>query len=340
VLEKSIQIGQTRLGGAEPPYIIAEAGSNFNQSLDTALHLIDAAAEAKADAVKFQLFSADVLQPQGGELHAIFKSVELNPDWVPKLAAHAGHQGLHFSASAFDFGSLDVLEAIGVPFHKVASSETTNLAFVHRVAATGKPVVLSTGMCDVVDVEEAVAVCVAAGNAKVILLQCGAMYPLPADLANLRIIRSFADRFGGVVGYSDHTLGSASAAAAVGLGALVFEKHFTLDRTAKGPDHSYALEPGELKAYVAGIREAHAALGSAVKDMLPDERKFGRREGLYASRPIAVGETLAAADIVMKRPALGLRSRYAAVVVGASLKRSIQKDEPLTWDHLTFGGAK
>ncbi|HZL30509.1 MAG TPA: N-acetylneuraminate synthase family protein [Pseudolabrys sp.] len=337
MLRKELTIGETSVGAAAAPYVIAEAGSNFNQDLDTARRLIDVAAEAGANAVKFQLFRADRLYPNGGELYDIFKSIELNSDWVPVLANHARERGLHFTASAFDIQSFEVLEAIGVPLHKVASSETTNLQFLHRVAASGKPVVISTGMCDMVDVEEAVNICLGVGNDQIMLLQCGAMYPLPPELANLRVLTSFAERFGCPVGFSDHTLGQATATAAVALGGTVFEKHFTLDRNAKGPDHFYALEPGELKAYVAALREAHQALGHPVKEMLPKERELGRREGLYAARAMKKDEIVTAADVVAKRPAIGLRARYASVVVGATVGKPVEKDQPLTWDVLTFG---
>ena len=337
MLNATFKIADMRVGVGAAPYVVAEAGSNFNQSLDTACRLIDVAVAADADCVKFQLFRADVLQPRGTELYDIFKSVELNAEWVPILNEHARQQGIHFTASAFDPQSLAVLEEIAVPLHKIASSETTNLQFVYRVAAAGKPVLLSTGMCDMIDVEEAVSICEAAGNRDIVLMQCGAMYPLPPELANLRVMPAFAARFGCPVGFSDHTLGLAAAATAAGLGAVVYEKHFTLDKAAKGPDHSYALEPQELKAYVAFIREAHAALGGPVKDMLPDERKFGRREGLYAARAMAKGESITAADILKKRPALGLRDRHAATVIGATLTAAVEKDQPLTWDVLSFG---
>jgi sialic acid synthase SpsE len=211
------------------------------------------------------------------------------------------------------------------------------LQFLHRVAASGKPVVISTGMCDMVDVEEAVNVCLGIGNDQVMLLQCGAMYPLPPELANLRVLASFAQRFGCPVGFSDHTLGQATATAAVALGGTVFEKHFTLDRSAKGPDHFYALEPGELKAYVAALHEAHQALGYPVKGMLPKERELGRREGLYAARAMKKGEVFTAADIVARRPAIGLRARYASAMVGAIVNKPLEKDQPLTWDVLSFG---
>lgn len=336
VLKNTFKIGDVTVGKGAAPYVIAEVGSNFNQDMDTARRLIDVAAEAGANAVKFQLFRAAALYPNGGELHDIFKSVELDATWLPLLARHTEERGLHFSASTFDSGSFEELKTYGVPFHKVASSETTNLQFIHRVASTGKPIVISTGMCDFVDVEEAVSVCLGVGNSQVVLLQCGAMYPLPPELANLRVIAAFAERFGCPVGFSDHTLGHAASVAAIGLGGTVFEKHFTLDRSAKGPDHFYALEPQELKSYVAALHEAHQALGEPVKKMLPQERELGRREGLYAARALAEGETITAADIVPRRPALGIRARYAGTVIGATLTKAIDKDQPLSWDVLSF----
>jgi sialic acid synthase SpsE len=337
VLKSELTIAGTPVGAAAVPYVIAEIGSNFNQSMDTARRMIDVAADAGANAVKFQLFRADLLYPDGGELHDIFKSIELDPDWVPELARHARDRDVHFMASAFDTGSVDVLEATGAPAHKIASSETTNLKFVRYVASTGKPVVISTGMCDMIDVEEAVNICQGAGNNQVILMQCGAMYPLPPELANLRVISSFAVRFGCPTGFSDHTLGQVAATTAVGLGASVFEKHFTLDRNGEGPDHFYALEPDELKAYVAGLHEAHAALGSPVKDMLPKERELGRRDGLYTARAMARGEVLTEADLVARRPAVGLRARYLPAVVGAKLTTAVEQDRPLTWEMFALG---
>ncbi len=340
MLKNELNIGGTLVGGSAAPYVIAEVGSNFDKNLDKARKLIDAAKEAGANAVKFQLFRADVLYPNRDGLYDIFKSIELDAEWVPVLDKHARDQGLHFMASAFDMGSVDVLEAVKTPAHKVASSETTNLGFLHKLASTNKPMIISTGMCDMVDVEEAVNTCLGAGNNQVVLLQCGAMYPLPNELVNLRVIQSLAKRFNCPVGFSDHTLGQVAAITAVGLGATVFEKHYTLDKKGAGPDHFYALEPDELKSYISAIREAHEALGSGEKQMLPKERELGRREGLYLARNMAKGETITAADIVIKRPAIGLRARYASAVIGATLAEAVAKDLPLNWDALSFGGAK
>lgn len=336
MLKNELKIGGTTVGGSAAPYVIAEVGSNFDKDLDKARKLIDVAKEAGANAVKFQLFRADVLYPNRDGLYDIFKSIELDAEWVPLLDKHARDQGLHFIASAFDMGSVDVLEAVKTPAHKVASSETTNLGFLHKLASTGKPVIVSTGMCDMVDVEEAVNICLGSGNSQVVLMQCGAMYPLPNELANLRVIQSLGRRFNCPVGFSDHTLGQVAAITAVGLGATVFEKHYTLDKKGAGPDHFYALEPYELKSYIAAIREAHEALGSGEKQMLPKERELGRREGLYLARSMAEGEVITSADVVIKRPALGIRSRYIGSVLGATLSTAVNKDQPLDWKMLKF----
>lgn len=338
MLKNELNIGGTLVGGSAAPYVIAEVGSNFDKNLDKARKLIDVAKEAGANAVKFQLFRADVLYPNRDGPYDIFKSIELDAELVPLLEKHAREQGLHFMASAFDTGSVDVLEAVKISAHKVASSETTNLGFLHKLASTGKPMIISTGMCDMVDVEEAVNTCLGACNYQVVLLQCGAMYPLPNKLVNLRVIQSLARRFNCPVGFSDHTLGQVAAITAVGLGATVFEKHFTLDKKGAGPDHFYALEPDELKSYISAIREAHEALGSSEKQMLPKERELGRREGLYLARNMAKGETITSADLAIKRPALGLRSRYANVVIGATLSNAVEKDQPLEWQMLKFSG--
>ena len=323
------------IGDDAPPYFIAEAGSNFDQDLDTGRRLIDIAADAGANAVKFQLFRADVLVPDGGEIHAAFKAVELKPDWVPLLADHANDRGITFLASAFDAESLDVLEAVGVTAHKVASSETTNLPLVDAIATTGKPVFLSTGMCDMVDVQEAVDRCLARGNRAVAILQCGAMYPLPAEHAHLRVMDTYREVFGGPVGFSDHSLGAPLVLAAVARGANVIEKHFTHDRAAEGPDHFYALEPDELRQVIADTRNVFDALGDKRKDMLPAEREFGRRDGLYAARDMAAGHVLTAEDIRVRRPAMGLRARHLDAAVGMRTGRDIVADPPLNWEDLS-----
>ncbi len=333
-LSPAFEVAGKTVGGKARPYFIAEAGSNFDQDLDTARRLIDIASEAGADAVKFQLFRADVLVPDGGETHAAFKAVELNPDWVPALSHHAKERGIAFLASAFDRESVEVLEGVGVPAHKIASSETTNLPLVDAVAATGKPVFMSTGMCDIVDVQEAVDRCLSRNNPDIAVLQCGAMYPLPPQHAHLRVIDLYRDMFGGPVGFSDHSLGTALPLAAIACGANVIEKHFTYDRTASGPDHFYALEPDELVQVIRDSEAVFSALGDAHKEMLPSEREFGRREGLYAARDIPSGKILEDDDIEVRRPALGLRRRYLAEATGMRAAHNIPAGTPLEWKNL------
>lgn len=336
MLNTEIKIGNRRIGPDDQPYVIAEAGSNFNQSLDTAFRLIDIAAEGGADCVKFQLFRADALYPPDTEMHRIFKSIELAPEWVPKLQSRASDRGLHFAASAFDRQSVDVLEAVGVPFHKIASSETTNLPFLAYIASKGKPMIISTGMCDTVDIQEAVNICLAQGNPRIALLQCVAMYPLPTELVNLRVMDALREQFRCPTGFSDHTLGINVSIAAVARGANIIEKHFTFDRSAEGPDHFYALEPEELKEMISSLRAVHAACGTAEKDLAPEERRLGRREGIYAARDIKAGAIISPDDLVIRRPALGIRERYLKSVVGTTACTDIESDSPINWEMIRF----
>lgn len=335
-MKTQIKISQTPISEDSKPYIIAEVGSNFDKNLGKAKKLIDLAAASGANAVKFQLFKADILYPNKDDLYEIFKSIELNAEWVPLLNKHAIAQGLHFIASAFDLTSVEILEKVNVPAHKVASSEVTNLALVHKLASTKKPIIISTGMCDMVDVQNAVNVCKGLGNNKIILLQCGALYPLPVEQVNLKVIKTLSTCFKCPVGFSDHTLGEVAATTAVGLGAKVFEKHFTLDKSSTGPDHFYALEPQELKSYVRSIHEANENLGSSEKYMLENEREIGRRDGLYINRKMLKGDALSKNDIKIMRPALGLRARYASNLLGATLNRDMKEGEPIKWEDISF----
>ena len=322
------------------PYVIAEAGSNFNQNLDEAKRLIDVAVKSRANAVKFQLFKADCLYPKKDGLYNVFKSLELNYEWLPKLKKHADGQGIDFIASAFDFESLDELDRLGVWAHKIASSEVTNLKFLHYVASKKKPIFISTGMCDLVNVQEAINIARNVGNNDICIMQCGSMYPLPIKFANLLVIKAFKEQFNCHVGFSDHTLGFTASIVAVGLGATVFEKHFTLDRNAPGPDHFYALEPNELGEYVEQIQNAHECLGDQIKDMLPDERLKGRRDGVYFSRDLIAGHVISTEDIVTRRPAGRISARYSTVLLGGILKEAVKAGDSPDWETLTFNRAE
>ena len=265
MLKPEFEVLGKRIGPGAPAYVIAEAGSNHDKSLDTARRLIDAAAAAKCDAVKFQLFDTDELYSPDHANYQLFKSIELPADWLESLKSHAEAGGLAFFASVFDRRSADRVEAVGVPAYKIASSETTKLDLLAHIAAKGKPLFVSTGMCDLVDVMEAVACCERNGNTRIALLQCVAIYPLRPEDAHIAVMDIFRRQFTCPVGYSDHVLGTTIAVAAAARGANVIEKHITLDRNSPGPDHSYAIEPDELADMVLQIREAEIAIGDGLR---------------------------------------------------------------------------
>jgi sialic acid synthase SpsE len=332
MLKNEFEVEGRKIGGGASPYVIAEAGSNHNQSLDTARRMIDVASEAGCDAVKFQLFDTDSLYPPSHENYAVFKSFELSPDWLLPLQQHCKARGVAFFASAFDRRSVDRLGDIGVPAYKIASSETTKLDLLAYTASKKKPIFVSTGMCDLVDVIEAVACCERNGNADVAIMQCVALYPpQPSDI-NLAVMDTYRSLFTGPVGYSDHVLGTAIAVAAVARGAAVIEKHFTLDRKSEGPDHFYALEPAELTEMVRNIRDVHSAIGIGAKEMHPEERRIGRRDGLYAARAVGAGEQISADAILVQRPAIGIRVRHRDTVVGMVALRALAAGDPISWD--------
>ena len=332
----SLVIGNRIINNDTQPYIIAEAGSNFDQSLDKALKLIDIASEAGADAVKFQLFDSNILYPNKDGLYDVFKSIELNKEWIPKLKDYAHKRSIHFGCSAFDLESLNVLEEIGIDFHKIASSEANNFKLLLRLASQDIPTIISTGMCNSLDVEEVVSVFQNYNNNNFALLQCIAQYPAEYKELNLKVLKTFSQRYNNVLGFSDHTLDNVAASVAVGLGASIFEKHFTIDKSAKGPDHFYALEPKDLKEYIDTIKNSYSTLGSLIKNMIDYERLNSRREGLYSNTNISKGSKIISNMIVCKRPALGICSRYQYKIINAIAKKDIQENSPITWDLITY----
>ena len=237
-----------------------------------------------------------------------------------------------FLASPFDEESIDNLHKVGVPAYKWASSETVNLPLLRYAASKKKPMIISTGMCDLADVYEAVKVVHSTGNQDIILLHCTSLYPAEPRCVNLRAMDTLKNAFQLPVGYSDHTLGFLISAIAAARGACVIEKHFTLSRKLNGPDHSYALEPDELTQMVKAIRETERSLGSAVKEMLLEEKKLARRESLIAKVDIPKGSILTKEMIVIKRPAFGIKAGFLNAVIGRETKREIKKDEAITWD--------
>jgi sialic acid synthase SpsE len=331
-------------------YVIAEAGSNFNGDFDTAVALIDAAADAKADAVKFQSFTADGIYSKytpsakhlvsKGEMAedegmwSVMKKLELPHEWLPKLRDHANDRGLDFLSTPFDEHAVDVMIDLEMPAIKIASYELTHLPLIEYAARTGKPLILSTGGANLADVEMGLAAARRGGATEIILLQCTLDYPPPANSLNLRAIPTLQTAFGLPVGFSDHSMGTAADTAAVALGAVVVEKHYTLSRTMPGPDHAFALEPNELAQMVADIRFTQEALGTGRKEpneTEADNRRIGRRS-FVAAHDIAAGTVIGEDDLAIKRPGFGIHSSLRDAVVGRTAKRDIAYDEILVWD--------
>jgi sialic acid synthase SpsE len=332
------------LGNGQPVYVIAEAGANHDRDLGKARALIDAAAEARVDAVKFQVYTADGLYSRAtpifpGETrkpYEVIREVEMPREWEPLLQDHARRRGLDYFATPFDYEAVDAQARLGVPFIKWASSEINDLPMLAHAARHGVPMILSTGMCDLADIQAAIDAVRGAGNQRIVLLHCSSLYPTPFDEVNLRAMQTMATAFDLPVGYSDHTPGVAVCTAAVALGACVIEKHFTLDRAAPGPDHHYALEPRELTAMVAAIRAIEASLGSPIKTPSPGERnkRSLSRRSIIAARDLRAGEVLRREDVITKRPGLGLEPRLLDVVVGRAVRCDIAEGTPLTWEML------
>lgn len=331
------------------PFVIAEAGVNHNGSAALAVRLVDAAADAGADAVKFQTFRAEELASasapkaayqkarggRGSQLDML-KRLELSPEAHRRALARARRRGIRFLSTPFDEASADFLASLGVPLFKLPSGELTNHPLLRHVARKRRPVILSTGMSTLAEVRDAVRVLRGAGCRDLTLLHCVSNYPADPKDSNLRAMATMADAFRLPVGWSDHTPGAATAVAAVALGAAVVEKHFTLDKTLPGPDHAMSLDPRELKAYVASLREAAAALGDGVKRPRPSEAPIRRvaRRSLVLRAGLPKGARLRASDLTAKRPGTGLPPSRLASVVGRRLRRAVPADRPLREEDL------
>lgn len=343
-LNPIVDIGGRLVGPGHPCFVIAEAGSNHNGSYGQALRLIDVAADAGADAVKFQVFRASRLYPKSAgksgylgvdtPIYEIIAALELPFDWIPGLAAHTRDRGLVFLASAFDEASVDTLDP-HVPAYKIASYEMTHAPLMRHVAATRKPVVVSTGTANLDEVTEAVAVFQDTGNRDLCLMQCTAAYPAPLEAVNVRAVAALMKAFGVPTGLSDHSRHPTIAPlAAVALGATLIEKHYTLSNELPGPDHRFALEPRELRAMVEGIRLTEQALGSGEKVVQPAEhelRGFARRS-IFAVRDIAEGEVLSEQNIAVLRCgtlAAGLPPAALPTLLGRRASRAIAGDRAI-----------
>lgn len=324
-------------------YIIAEAGVNHNGSLDTAFALAERAREAGADCVKFQTFIAENTicrqaekaayqkETTGGETSQLdmVKKLELPFDAFLRLKDFCNRIGITFLSTPFDLESIAFLNTLDMPFWKIPSGEVTNLPYLLAIARTKKPVVMSTGMCEMAEIQAALDVLRENGTPKITLLHCNTEYPTPYADVDLRAMATMGERFGVEVGYSDHTPGIEVPIAAAALGAVIIEKHFTLDRNMDGPDHKASLEPDELKAMVSAVRHVEAALGDGVKRPSPSEQKNMAiaRKSIVARRAIRKGETLTEENLTAKRPGSGISPMRWFEVLGTPAVRDFQADE-------------
>jgi pseudaminic acid synthase len=346
---RRVKIGERWVGDGEPCFIVAEAGANHNRDLGMGKELIDVAAEAGADAVKFQTYSAETLYSKktpkfsylekttSKDTWQLIKDIELPREWQAELQAWARKRGIMFFSSPFDYRAVDELDALGVPAFKIASFEIVDLPLISYAAAKGRPMILSTGLATYEDIHDAVEACRGAGNRDIVLLQCASLYPAPPARINLRAMETMRRAFGVPVGLSDHTTGIHVASAAVAMGACAVEKHFTLSRSLPGPDHPFAIEPGELKAMVRQIRDVEAALGDGQKvGPAPEEVEMHQkaRRSLIAARAIPKGARIEREMIAIKRPGFGIQPKLIDLVVGRVARVDIQEDSVLTWDLL------
>lgn len=323
-------------------YIIAEAGVNHNGSLDLAFMLVDAAKKAGVDCIKFQTFKSENLVAKtaqkadyqkettgDGSQAEMLKKLELSYDDFIVLKEYCDKVGITFLSTPFDFESIDFLNSKDMPFWKIPSGEVTNYPYLVALAKTGKPVVMSTGMCELFEIEAAVKVLKDNGTKDIKLLQCNTEYPTPYGDVNLRAMQTMRDAFGLDVGYSDHTKGIEIPIAAVAMGATVIEKHFTLDRNMEGPDHKASLEPEELATMVKGIRNVEKALGSGNKVPSSSEKKNKAvaRKSIVAKKRIRTGEKLTEDNITVKRPGTGISPMRWLEVIGTKAIRDFSEDE-------------
>jgi N-acetylneuraminate synthase len=346
--DSSVAIAGRRIGRAHPPFVIAEMSGNHNQSLDRALQIVEAAHRSGAHALKIQTYTPDTMtldiregefvisDPQslwsGRTLYELYGEASTPWEWHEAIFRRARELGIIAFSTPFDETSVDFLERLQVPCYKIASFENTDLPLIRRVAATGKPVILSTGMATAAELDEAVTAARLAGCKDLVLLKCTSTYPATPENTNVATIPHMRELFDCEVGLSDHTMGLGVAAAAVALGATVIEKHFTLARADGGVDSTFSLEPAEMAALVTETQRAWQALGRVAYGPIAAEMKSLQfRRSLYVVEDVAAGGALTAHNVRAIRPGLGLATRHLEHVLGRTVPRAVKRGTPVTW---------
>ena len=345
-----MQIAGREIGPHAPPFVIAEMSANHDGSIEAALRIIAEAQRCGADAVKIQTYTADTMTLDsdgpdfqlvagrwaGRSLHDLYQWAHTPWDWHARLFEHARRLGITLFSTPFDATAVDLLEDLGTPAYKIASFEVVDLELIRYTAATGKPMIISTGMATADEIQEAVDVARAGGCGELALLRCVSAYPAPAAEYNLRAIPDMGARFGTVVGLSDHTVDNTVAISSVALGASVIEKHFTLDRGSGGPDAAFSITPEELAALCRNARTAWEALGAAEYQRRPSEGdSLQFRRSLYVVRDVRAGEPVDASNVRSIRPGYGLACRNLPRAMSMRFAVDVQRGTPLSWEHLT-----
>jgi pseudaminic acid synthase len=347
-----ITINGRPIGPDQPPYVIAELSANHNGNLDTALRIIDAAKAAGADAVKLQTYRPDTItlnsdRPEfrirgglwdGRTLYELYEQAHTPWEWHEALFAHARRAGITIFSSPFDPTAVDLLESLGAPAYKIASFEAVDLPLIRYVAGTGKPMIISTGMADQAEIQEAVDAAVTGGCRELALLHCVSGYPAPAADYNLRTVPDMMARYGRIIGLSDHTLDNTTAIASVALGAAIIEKHFTLDRSGGGPDDSFSLQPAELAALCRDARTAWSALGQIDYGRQSSEQgNVQFRRSLYFVKSLKAGDVITADAVRSVRPGFGVAPKHLDAVIGQRVKADVALHTPVSFDLIDTG---
>jgi N-acetylneuraminate synthase len=345
----SIHIAGREIGPSQPPYVIAELSANHNGSLETALKIIDEAKRCGADAVKLQTYRADTItlnvdRPEfritgglwdGRSLYELYEEAHTPWEWHKTLFEHAKRVGITIFSSPFDPTAVDLLETLGAPAYKIASFEAVDLPLIQYVASKGKPMIISTGMADEAEIQEAVDAARGAGCTQLVLLHCVSGYPAPSDEYNLRTIPDMQQRFGTLVGLSDHTLDNTTAVTSVAMGACIIEKHFTLDRSGGGPDDSFSLQPADLVALCRDSQIAWKASGAvSYARKASEQANVQFRRSLYFVKTLAAGDMIAPDSIRSVRPGHGLPPKHLPELIGRRVKVAVQYGDPVTLDSL------
>lgn len=343
-MKPNINIAGRPIGENHPPYVIAEMSANHNGSLDTAKRIIEVAQQSGADAVKLQTYKPDTItlncdsedfQIHGGlwdgkTLYQLYEEAHMPWDWHRPLFEHARKVGITIFSSPFDNTAVDLLEDLNAPAYKIASFEAVDLPLIKYVASTGKPMIISTGMADAQEIQEAVDAARSAGCKQLAILHCVSGYPAPAEDYNLRTIPDMIARYGAVTGLSDHTLDNTTAITSVALGASIIEKHFTLDRSGGGPDDSFSLEPAELAALCNGSKTAWSALGRVDYGRKSSEQGNAKfRRSLYFVRPMNAGDLVTADCVRSVRPGFGMAPKHLDAILGKRVARAISANSPV-----------